>query len=92
MSTNVSFLKNIPFFPASSTYSSQREDDDLLVYTITFVTYSPEVPPLVKPHILQVYSRLQDPSATCLAPVFSLPLDPISSGHDLSIALRKGKR
>ena len=65
MSTDVTFLENIPFFPASSTYPSQGEDDDLLVYTITYplsffdtsITPSPDGPtpvvlPLVKPPIL----------------------------------------
>ena len=57
VSYDVTFLENIPFFPASSTYPSQGEDDDLLIYTVTSVTSSYEVPPPIKPPILQVYSR-----------------------------------
>ena len=57
VSTDVTFLKNIPFFLASSSYPSQGEDDDLLIYTVTSVTSPSEVPPPVKPPILQVYSR-----------------------------------
>ena len=92
MSTDITFLKNIPFFPAFSTYPSQGNDDDLLVYTITSATCSPEVFPLIKPSILQVYSRQQDPPATCSAPVSSSLSDPNSRDHDLPIAFRKGKR
>ena len=51
------FSKIFLFFPASTTHPSQGKDDDLLVYTVTSVTSSPEAPPLVKPPILQVYSR-----------------------------------
>ena len=104
MSTDITFLEYISFFLASSNYLSQGEDDDLLAYTVTYpfnspvtpVTPSPddstpEVPPLVKPPILQVYSRRQDPHATCPAPVSSSSSDPISNDHDLLIALRKGK-
>ena len=39
-----------------------------------------------------VYTVTYPSPATCLTPVSSSPSDPISSDHDLLIALRKGKR
>lgn len=65
VSADVTSLKHIPFFPASSTNLDQGEDDDLLVYIVTYplnfpttpITPSPDVStpivsPLVKPYIL----------------------------------------
>ena len=61
VSVDITYLKHIPFFLASSTYPTQGEDDDLLVYTITyplsapitpsFDVSTPTSPPLAKPPI-----------------------------------------
>ena len=73
--SNVTFIENTPFSP-DPIHTSQGEDDDLLVYTLT----SPapvSVPPLTKPPITQVYARRLHP------PVLSPPsaastLDPVT--------------
>ena len=56
MSINVTFFETTPF-SLSSTITSQGDDDDFLVYTISSPTYTP-TPALVpvKPPITQVYS------------------------------------
>ena len=88
MSTDVTFFETT-LFSLSSPITSQGEDDDLLVYTITSPAPTP-ILVLVKPPITQVYSRYQNPSISSQTSVAS-PLDPIQN-DDLLIALYKGKR
>ncbi|KAM7509738.1 hypothetical protein LguiB_008613 [Lonicera macranthoides] len=88
VSADVTFIEETPYFP-SSTPSSQGEDDDLLVYTITFPEPVAEPAP-VKPPIHQVYSRRR-PADSCPPPASSSSSDSVPS-NDLPIALRKGKR
>ena len=88
VSTNVTFLKNIPFSPYPI-HTSQGENDDWLVYTLASPTPA-SVPPLIKPPITQVYTQ-------CLHPLVSSPLSAASTSNlvlndDLPIALHKGKR
>ena len=65
VSVGVSFLENAPF-SLSSIHTSQREDDDLLIYTIA----SPH-PASVKPLITQVYTRCQNPPVSSPKPTAS---------------------
>ena len=53
MSTDVAFFKSTQF-SLSSTVTSQGEDDDLLVYTISSPTPTPAP---IKPPITRVHSR-----------------------------------
>ena len=75
MSINVIFF--VTFFETtqfslSSTVTSQGEDDDLLVYTIS----SPATPVPIEPPITRVYSRCQNPQV--FSPTLAaLSLDPI---------------
>ena len=92
VSTDVTFLENVPF-SSPTTQSSQGEEDNLLVYTLASPIVSPKhahVPAQVKPSITQVYSRLQNPPASSPPPP-ALSSDPINC-DDLPIAFRKGKR
>ena len=91
MSTDVAFFETTPF-SLSSTVTSQGEEEDLLVYTLTSPIVSPEhafVPAHVKPSITQVYTWCQHPPVSSPPPVASTS-DPVLS-YDHSIALRKGK-
>ena len=88
MSIDVTFFESTPF-SLSSIVTSQGDDDDLLVYTISSST--PTLAPVcVKPPITQGYSRCQNPpiSSPTPAALLSYPIQ----NDDLSIALRKGKR
>ena len=88
VSVDVTFLENASF-SQDPIHTSQREDDDLLVYTLA----SPApafVPPLTKPPITQVYTRRQHLPVSSPPPATSTS-DPVLSDN-LSIALRKGKR
>ena len=88
VSVDVTFLVNA-HCSLNSIYTSQGEDDDLLVYTLAspILAY---VPPLTKPSITQVYARRLHPQVLSPPSVASTS-DPILS-DDLLIALRKGKR
>ena len=75
VSINVTFF--VTFFETtqfslSSTVTSQGEDDDLLVYTIS----SPTTPVPIEPPITRVYSRCQNPQVFSLT-LAALSLDPI---------------
>ena len=79
-------------FSPSSIVTSQGEDDDLMVYTISSPVPTPapiSVPIPVKHPITQVYSRRQNPlvSSPTLVASSSYPIH----NDDLSIALHKGK-
>ena len=91
VSTDVTFFETTPF-SLSSNVTSQGDDDDLLVYTIS--SLAPSAPTLnpvpVKPLITQVYSRRQNPLVSSSTPAAS-SANPVHS-DDLSIAFRKGKR
>ena len=88
MFIDVAFFKTTPF-SLSSTVTSPREDDDLLVYYVSLPVPAP-APIHVQPPITQVYSRSQNPPVSRPTPTASI-LDLVSS-DDLLIALRKGKR
>ena len=88
VSTNVAFFETTPFSD-SSTITSQREDDDLLVYYV-FLPVPTPAPIPVKTLITQVYSRCQKLVVSSPTPIAST-LDPVFS-NDFPIALRKGKR
>ena len=61
MSIDVTFFDTTSF-SLSSTVTSQGEDDDLLVYTISSPTPTPTLAPVpVKPPITQVYSWRHNP-------------------------------
>ena len=88
VSADVTFLENT-HFSLDPIHTSQREDDDLLVYTLASPALA-SVPPLTKPPITQVYAR-------CFHPQVSSPIPTASTSNlvlsdDLPIALRKGKR
>ena len=97
VSTDIIFFETSPF-SLSSPITSQREGDDLLVYTISSpVPPAPlapsnptPAPVLVKPRITQVYSGHQNPPVSSPTPAASSS-NPIQN-DDLPIALRKGKR
>ena len=74
MSINVTFFETTSF-SLSSTVTSQGEDDDLLVYTISSSTPTPAPVP-VEPPITWVYSRCQNPPVFSPTPA-ALSLDPI---------------
>ena len=88
VSTDVTFLENTPFSP-DPIHTSQREDDDLLIYIVASPAPT-SVPPLTKPPITQVYTRHLHPPVSSPPPAASTS-DPILS-DDLLIALHKGKR
>ena len=88
MSIDVTFFETTSF-SLSSHVTSQREDDDLLVYTIASPTPTP-APVLIKPPITQIYSRRQNPPASSPTLAASSS-DPIQN-NNLPIALRRGKR
>ena len=85
---DVKFFENVPF-SSPSTHTSQREVDDLLVYTIASPV-APHVPALVKSPITQVYTQLHNPPVSGPPPATSTS-DP-APDNDLPIALRKGRR
>ena len=90
MFIDVTFFESTPF-SISSTVTSQGEDDDLLVYTISSPTPTlTPTPVLVKHLITQLYSRRQNLPVSSPTPIALSP-DPIQN-DDLLIALRKGKR
>ena len=91
VSIDITFLENVPF-SLPPTHKSQREEDNLLVYTLASPIVSPEpthVPAQVKPPITQVYTQRQHP------PVSSPPSTTSTSNpvlnDDLPIAFCKGK-
>ena len=85
---DVTFLENTSF-SQDPIHTSQREDDDSLVYTLASPAPASN-PPLTKLPITQVYARRQHPPVLSPLPTASTS-DPILN-NDLSIALRKGKR
>ena len=87
MSIDVTFFKSTPF-SLSFTVTSQREDNDLLFYTISSPTVLVPVP--IQSPITQVHSRRQNPLVSNPIPA-TLSSDPIQN-DDLPIALRKSKR
>ena len=87
VSTDITFFE-ATLFSLSSPVTSQGEDDDLLVYTITLPAPTP-APILVKPPITQVYSRCQNPLDSNRTPTASS--SDLVQNDDLLIALRKGK-
>ena len=97
VSINVAFFETTPF-SLSSTVTSQGENDDLLVYTISLPvpTSAPAsifiapTPTPIKPLITQICSRRQNPSVSSPTPA-ALSSNPVQN-DDLPIALRKGKR
>ena len=100
VSADVKFFENVPF-SSPLTHTSQREADDLLIYTIAS-TVAPLVPAPVKPAplvpvpipvkspITQVYTQRQNPPVSDPPPAASTS-DPVPD-DDLLIALRKGRR
>ena len=91
MSTDVALFETTSF-SLPSTITHQREEEDLLIYTLASPIVSPEpasIPAQVKPPITQVYTQCQHP------PVSSPPLAASTSDSILSdnlpIALHKGK-
>nr|CAD1837516.1 unnamed protein product [Ananas comosus var. bracteatus] len=101
VSADVTFFESTPFFPLSSTYENDGEEDDLLVYTVRQVsspaTAIPAPSATVRPPIVHVYSRrlatpdLDPPPASSSEDPVTTITD-LASGSDLPIALRKGKR
>ena len=88
VSTDVVFFKTTSL-SLLSTVTSPGEDDDLLVYYVSFPVPIPAPIPM-KPPITQVYSRRQNPPVLSPTPAAST-LDPAFS-DDLLITLCKGKR
>ena len=88
VSVDVIFLENASF-SQDPIHTSQKEDDNLLVYTLASPAFA-FMPPLTKPPITQVYTRHQHPPVSSPPPAASTS-DPALS-DDLPIALRKGKR
>ena len=88
VSTDVTFIENTPFSP-NPIHTSQKEDDDLLVYTLASPVPT-SIPPLTKPPITQVYARHLHPPVSS-PPSTASTSDPVLS-NNLPIALRKGKR
>ena len=86
MSIDVTLFEST-LFSLSSIVTSQGEDDDLLVHTISSPTPTP-VP--VKPSITQVYSKRHNPPVSSPTSV-ALSSDSIQN-DDLPIALCKGKQ
>ena len=86
VSANVTFLKNAHFSP-NPIHTSRREDDDLLVYTLTSPTPA-SISPLTKPPITQLYARCLHPPVSSPPPAASTS-NPVLSDN-LPIALRKG--
>ena len=78
MSTNVALFETTSF-SLSSNVTSQGEDDDLLVYTVSLLVPTLAPTPiftalalvLMKPPITQVYSRRQNPPVSSLTPAAS---------------------
>ena len=69
MFIDVALFETTPF-SLSFTITSQREDDDLLVYHVFLRVPTPTLI-LVKPLITQVYFRRQNPLVSSLIPVAS---------------------
>ena len=88
VSIDVTFFETTPY-SLSSPVTSQGEDDELLVYTISLLAPTP-APVSVKPPITQVYSQSQNPPVSSTTPTSSSS-DPVQS-DDFPIALCKGKR
>ena len=61
VSANVTFLENTPF-SLDPIHTSQGENDDLLVYTLTLQALASD-PPLTKPFITQVYAQRLHPQS-----------------------------
>ena len=97
MSIEVASFEITPF-SLFSIFTSQGEDDDLLVYTVSLPVptlastpiFTALAPVPIKPPITQVYSRSQDPLVSSPTSA-ALSSDPVRN-NDLLIALRKGKR
>ncbi|CAM8937083.1 unnamed protein product [Rhodiola kirilowii] len=95
VSSDVTFVEHLSFFPTPSHSSTSSEDvDDVLVYEVHQLPRS-EPTQLSKPPIVHVYSRRQNPPASDPVPESVSQVDPPEStppDSDLPIALRKGKR
>ena len=87
VSADVKFLENVPF-SQSLIHISQGEDDDLLIYNIASQEPT-HVPTLVKPPIILVYSRYQNPPVSSPKQTASLS-NPVHN-DDLPITFHKGK-
>ena len=74
--SDVAFFETTSF-SLSSTVTSSREDDDLLVYYVSIPVPTSALI-LIKPSITQVYSRRQNPLVSSPTPVAST-LDPVSN-------------
>ncbi|XP_060969394.1 retrovirus-related Pol polyprotein from transposon TNT 1-94 isoform X4 [Cannabis sativa] len=100
VSIDVTFVENTPYFSSSPTSTSQGEDDDLLVYSVT--SYAPDtcsggslVPSPAS--VVTPTMSTPPPPPPPLPPPVSCPAPASSSSDpeipdDLPIALRKGKR
>ena len=96
MSTDITIFETTPF-SLSSIVTSQGEDDDLLVYTVSLLVPTSAPTPIsttpapvsIKPPINQVYSWRHNPLVSSPTPTVSSS-DPVQ--NDLLIALCKSKR
>ena len=88
MSIDVTFFETT-LFSLSFIVTSQGEDDDLLVYSISSPVPTPTLA-LVKPPIIQVYSQDQNPPIS--SPTLATSSSNLVHSDDLLIAFRKGKR
>ncbi|XP_065880880.1 retrovirus-related Pol polyprotein from transposon TNT 1-94 isoform X1 [Euphorbia lathyris] len=93
VSSDVTFMEHLPFFPMSSDISTGDTDvDDELVYHVHQVSDGCHS----KPPITQVYSRRERPPASDPVPISAPPSDPAPESSqttdELPIALRKGTR
>ena len=88
MSIDVTFFETT-LFSLSFTVTSQGEDDDLLVYSISSPVPTPTLA-LVKPPIIHVYSQHQNPPIS--SPTLATSSSNLVHSDDLMIAFRKGKR
>ena len=76
MSIDVTFFESTSFSP-SSTITSQGEENDLFVYTISSPTPTSALVP-IKPPITQVHSRRHNPLVSSPTPI-ALSSDPIQN-------------
>ena len=74
VSSHVAFFETTPF-SLSSTITSQGEDDDLVVYTVSLPILTLALVPIKHP-ITQVYSQCQNPQVSS-PPLAASSLDPI---------------